>query len=79
MYSTFNDTPFYRVSNCIFSLTSLFFQSTGIQWYNGTNRITSTTGDGLNAGAMNTAMIIATQIADNQSDILLQKFVQIIH
>jgi hypothetical protein len=42
-------------------------QSTGIQWYNGTYRYTGTTGDGLYAGAMNTAMIVATQIADNQT------------
>ena len=42
-------------------------QSTGIQWYNGTYRITGTTGDGLGAGEMNTAMIVATQMADNQS------------
>ncbi len=42
-------------------------QSTGIQWYNGTYRYTGTTGDGLYAGKMNTAMIIATQIADNQT------------
>ena len=42
-------------------------QSTGIQWYNGTYRYTGTTGDGLNAGAMNTALIIATQMADNQT------------
>jgi hypothetical protein len=42
-------------------------QSTGIQWYNGTFRRTGSTGDGLNAGAMNTAMIVATQMADNQS------------
>jgi hypothetical protein len=42
-------------------------QSTSIQWYNGTNRYTCTTGDGLYAGAMNTAMIIATQMADNQT------------
>lgn len=42
-------------------------QSTGIQWYNGTFRYTGTTGDGLNAGAMNTALIVATQIADNQT------------
>ncbi|MEI7980501.1 MAG: hypothetical protein WCI71_02540 [Bacteroidota bacterium] len=41
-------------------------QSTGIRWYNGTFRLTGTLGDGLNAGAMNTAMIVATQIADNQ-------------
>ncbi len=42
-------------------------QSTGIQWYNGTYRYTGTTGDGLGAGAMNTAMIVATQMADNQA------------
>ena len=41
-------------------------QSTGIQWYNGTYRYTGTTGDGLGAGAINTAMIVATQMADNQ-------------
>lgn len=42
-------------------------QSTEIQWYNGTYRYTGTAGDGLYAGAMNTAMIVATQMADNQS------------
>jgi hypothetical protein len=42
-------------------------QSSGINWYNGTYRITGTSGDGLNAGAMNTAIIVATQMADNQS------------
>jgi hypothetical protein len=42
-------------------------QGEGIAYYNGTFRITGTTGDGLNAGAMNTSMIIATQMADNQS------------
>ena len=43
-------------------------QSTGgIQWYNGTLRSTGATGDGLVAGAMNTAMIVATQMADNQT------------
>ncbi len=42
-------------------------QSTGIQWYNGTYRYTGTTGDGLYAGAMNTTMIVAAQIADNQT------------
>ena len=42
-------------------------QSTGIQWYNGTYRYTGTTGDGLYAGAMNTTMIVATQIADDQT------------
>jgi len=35
---------------------------TGIQWSNGTYKWTGTTGDGVNAGAMNTAMIVATQI-----------------
>jgi hypothetical protein len=42
-------------------------QSTGIQWYNGTFRYTGTTGDGLYAGAMNTTMIVATQMADYQT------------
>ena len=42
-------------------------QSSGIQWSNGIYRTTGTVGDGLNAGAMNTAMIVATQMADNQS------------
>ncbi|MFZ2452689.1 MAG: DNRLRE domain-containing protein [Methylovulum miyakonense] len=37
-------------------------QSASILWYNGTYRVTGTTGDG--AGAMNTAMIVATQISD---------------
>jgi Protein of unknown function (DUF1566) len=42
-------------------------QSNGIEWYNGTYRYTGTTGDGLGAGAMNTAMITATQMADKQT------------
>jgi hypothetical protein len=42
-------------------------QSTAIQWYNGTYRYTGTTGDGLYAGEMNTTMIVATQMADNQT------------
>lgn len=42
-------------------------QKTVTQWYNGTYRFTGTTGDGLYAGSMNTAMIIATQMADNQT------------
>ncbi|MCK5759657.1 MAG: hypothetical protein KAH33_00085, partial [Candidatus Delongbacteria bacterium] len=41
-------------------------ESTG-EWYNGTYRYTGTTGDGLYAGTMNTAMIVATQMADNQT------------
>jgi hypothetical protein len=36
-----------------------------IQWYNGQSRATGSTGDGLGAGAMNTAMIVATQMTDN--------------
>lgn len=42
-------------------------------WSNGIARITGTTGDGLNAGAMNTAMIIATQMADNQNGFFAAK------
>jgi hypothetical protein len=42
-------------------------QSDGIQWYNGTFRKTVTSGDGLNAGAMNTTLIAAVQINDNQA------------
>ncbi|MCX6306978.1 MAG: hypothetical protein NT040_18595 [Bacteroidetes bacterium] len=42
-------------------------QSQSMQWYNGTYRTTGTAGDGVNAGTMNTAMIVATQMADNQS------------
>lgn len=42
-------------------------QSTGIQWDKDTTRYTGTSGDGLGAGAMNTAMIVATQMADNQN------------
>lgn len=42
-------------------------QSAGIQWSNGTSRFTGTTGDGLYAGLMNTALIVASQLSDNQS------------
>ena len=42
-------------------------QNTGIHWYNGTYRYTGTNGNSLYAGKMNTAMIIATQMADNQT------------
>jgi hypothetical protein len=40
-------------------------QSTEIQWYNGTNRVTNATGDGVGAGKMNTSVIIAMQTNDN--------------
>ncbi len=39
-------------------------EGAGIQWYNGTYKHTGTMGDGLHAGAMNTAMIVATQMPD---------------
>jgi hypothetical protein len=42
-------------------------QSGGLQWYNGTNRVTGTSGDGIGSGTMNTVMIVATQMADNQT------------
>jgi hypothetical protein len=42
-------------------------QSVSLQWSNGIYRATGATGDGLYAGEMNTAMIIATQMADNQA------------
>jgi hypothetical protein len=39
-------------------------QSAGVQWYNGTEKLTGTTGDGLYAGAMNTTLIVAQQTGD---------------
>lgn len=42
-------------------------QNTAISWYNGINKVTGATGDGIGAGAMNTAIIISTQISDNQT------------
>ncbi|HNW76998.1 MAG TPA: hypothetical protein PKJ28_08955 [Bacteroidales bacterium] len=36
-----------------------------VRWYNGTYRYTGSTGDGLYAGIMNTAMIVAAQLPDN--------------
>jgi hypothetical protein len=42
-------------------------QGAGISWNNGTDRITGTSGDGVGAGEMNTAMIVTTQINDNQA------------
>jgi hypothetical protein len=48
-------------------IAALADQNAGIPWYNGTYRATGTTGNGLGAGAMNTALIIATQIGDNQT------------
>jgi Protein of unknown function (DUF1566) len=45
-------------------IAALADQGTGIQWDNGIFKLTGTTGDGLGAGAMNTAIIVATQIND---------------
>jgi len=42
-------------------------QSTGIAWSNGTYRTTGAMSDGAGAGELNTAIIVASQIADNQS------------
>ncbi|GBL34554.1 hypothetical protein EMGBS15_01490 [Filimonas sp.] len=42
-------------------------QSNWIQWSNGLLRKTGSTGDGVGAGAMNTAMIVATQMADSET------------
>ncbi|PCI93222.1 MAG: hypothetical protein COB15_16750 [Flavobacteriales bacterium] len=54
-------------SGCHGLISATADQSTGIQWYNGINRSTGTTGNGLYAGSMNTAMIVATQMDDNQT------------
>lgn len=40
-------------------------QSTGAFWYNSSFKNTGTTGDGVGAGAMNTAMQVSGQIGDN--------------
>lgn len=42
-------------------------QNAGIQWSNGVYRYTGTTGNGLGAGAMNTALIVSTQMGDNET------------
>ncbi len=42
-------------------------QSTGVKWNNGIDRNTGASGDGLYAGSMNTFLIVATQITDNQT------------
>jgi len=40
-------------------------QDLSVEWYNGTNRYTNTTGNGIGAGDMNTSLIIALQTNDN--------------
>ena len=48
-------------------IAALADQNTGTQWYNGIFKVTGATGDGVGAGAMNTAMIVAAQIDDAPS------------
>ncbi len=45
-------------------IAALADQSAGVAWYNGTNKLTGTTGDGLYAGAMNTTLIVAQITGD---------------
>ncbi len=40
-------------------------QDASVEWYNGTNRYTNTTGNGVGAGEMNTTLIITSQTNDN--------------
>lgn len=48
-------------------------QGSGIQWHNGTNRISGSTGDGINAGDMNTGLITSAQLPDNQNGVFAAK------
>jgi hypothetical protein len=45
-------------------IASMVDQDPAIQWYNGVKRYTNTAGDGIGAGEMNTALIIALQTND---------------
>jgi hypothetical protein len=47
-------------------MAATFDQSTGVKWNNGIYRYTGARSDGVYAGAVNTALAVATQIADNQ-------------
>ena len=58
---------FYIYDNGQHGLIATTLDQAHINWVNGTMRYTGATGDGLNAGAMNTALIVATQMADNQT------------
>lgn len=67
-------TIFYLDDTGLHGLIVAFqHQSSGMQWYNGTYRATGATGDGLGAGAMNTAIIVASQMVDNQSGVFAAK------
>jgi hypothetical protein len=57
---------YYVYDNGQHGLIAAIVDQNGVGWGNGTYRYTGTTGDGLNAGAMNTAVIVAAQMADNQ-------------
>ena len=57
---------FYVYDNGQHGLIGATADNTSSPWGNGIFRFTGTTGDGVNAGAMNTELIIATQMADNQ-------------
>ena len=57
---------FYVYDNGQHGLIAATEDLTYIQWYNGANKYTGSTGDGLGAGAMNTAMIVAAQMTDDQ-------------
>ena len=46
-------------------IASTVDQSVGLQWYNGINKYTGTTGDGLGAGTMNSTILVASQMGDN--------------
>lgn len=45
-------------------IATLSDQSIGIQWYNGLYKVTGATGDGVGAGATNTAIIVGAQSND---------------
>ena len=54
-------------------IAALADQNTGTQWYNGIFKVTGATGDGVGAGAINTAMIVAAQIDDTPGGIFAAK------
>ena len=64
---------FYVYDNGQHGLIAATTDQSTAKWYNGTFKYTGTTGDGLGAGAMNTAMIVATQMSDNQTGIFAAK------
>lgn len=56
---------FYVYDNGQHGLIAAGVDQNVVGWGNGNYRFTGTTGDGLNAGAMNTTVVVAAQIADN--------------